>query len=933
MSTPLATYRLQLRRDFGFDDAAKLVPYLKALGITHLYASPFLKARAGSTHGYDIVDHAALNPEFGGEEAFTRLSDALRGAGIGLILDFVPNHMGVGHADNAWWLDVLEWGQRSPFAKSFDIDWEALPYRHGGGVLLPFLGKPYGEALEQGELALKYDAGAGTFSVWYYEHRFPIAPQRYGDILRVAVETADAGATPAGKALLALAALHRHPSAPSYKDAPGYKRRIAAVDGGAAIIERGLSAYRADSEEGRLLLHRLLERQHYRLAYWRVAVGAINYRRFFDINDLAGLRVEDPHTFRAVHTLVARLVAENRLQGLRLDHIDGLHDPRQYARRLRHLLRQVHSTERLDPTYVVVEKILSPGESLPELSGVAGTTGYEWLNLITRVLLDDTGLPALDRAWREFSGERREFAAILESAKRCVLETMLASEFRVLSRLLARIAAGHYSTRDYTNERLRSALELFVIEFPIYRTYVTSGPSAEDRAIIEGTISRVRERWQGTDGAILDFLRDVITLDLARHPGYSATRVHRFAFKLQQFTGPLLAKSLEDTAFYRYHRLLALNEVGGEATATGIPAARFHARMMLRLAQSPRGLTATATHDTKRGEDARTRILALAELADEWQCAVSEWRALNAGLVAAGESGRQPSAGHEYMLYQALIGAWPLQGIDESFVARMEAYAVKAAREGKVETSWTNPDPAYEETLTRFVRRLLDTEGSAAFLASLDAFARRTALIGALNSLSQLTLKAMIPGVPDFYQGTEFWDLSLVDPDNRRPVDFVIRHSAFDAVGRSPNWRDLATHWMDGRIKLALTRQLLALRGEYADLFRDGYYEPIEVSGPGRAHVLAFARTLGRDAVIVAVGRCFAEITGGGKHWPSQWWDAVLKLDGFSTLAETLDNPRELASSDRVAAFSLPIPVRILRATRVPRKPAITLDLSQLVSA
>ncbi len=934
MTTPLATYRLQLRKEFGFDDAAKLVPYLKALGITHLYASPFLKARAGSTHGYDIVDHAALNPEFGGEEAFTRLSDALREAGIGLILDFVPNHMGVGYADNAWWLDVLEWGQRSPYANSFDIDWEALPYRHGGGVLLPFLGKPYGDVLERGELALKYDPGEGSFSAWYYEHRFPIAPQRYGEILRITVETAGATETPPGKTLLALAALHRDPSAPSYKDAPDFKRRIAAVDGGADIIERGLSAFRGQDEAGRALLHRLLERQHYRVAYWRVAVAAINYRRFFDINDLAGLRVEDPRAFRAVHTLVARLVAEGRLQGIRLDHIDGLHDPRQYARRLRQLLRQVRGAERLDPTYVIVEKILSAGESMPELAGVSGTTGYEWLNVITYALLDDRGLPMLDAIWQDFSGERRNFSVILEEAKHCVLETMLASEFRVLTHLLARIAAGHYTTRDYTSDRLRTALELFVIEFPIYRTYVTSsGPSDDDRAIIESTIGRVRARWLGSDIAILDFLRDVITLDLVNHSGYSATRVQRFAFKLQQFTGPLLAKSLEDTAFYRYHRLLALNEVGGEATATGLPAARFHARMMLRVARSPHGLTATATHDTKRGEDARTRILALAELGEEWRAAVAQWRTFNAELTVSNDGRREPSPAHEYMLYQALIGAWPLEGIDEDFVARMQAYALKAAREGKVETSWANPDEAYENKLTEFVSRLLDTERSAAFIASFDTFARRTALIGALNSLSQLTLKTMMPGVPDFYQGTEFWDLSLVDPDNRRPIDFIKRHSAFDAIGPSPDWRDLSAHWTDGRIKLALTRKLLALRGEYADLFRGGYYEPIEVSGPGREHVLAFARTRGRDAVIIAVGRCFADITESGRHWPSRWWDAVLKLDGFSTLADVIDNRRELSPSDDVAAFSSSIPLRILQATRVPRKPVTPLDFAQLVSA
>jgi (1->4)-alpha-D-glucan 1-alpha-D-glucosylmutase len=616
---PLATYRLQLSRDFGFDDAARLVPYLKALGITHLYASPFLKARAGSRHGYDIVDHSALNPEFGGDAGFARLSEALREADLGLILDFVPNHMAVGKADNAWWLDVLEWGPASPHAASFDISWELLPYRRGGGVLLPVLGKPYGEALNGGEIELRYDPQEGSFSAWYFDHRFPINPQRYSDMLTTMVAAADATVEPAGRELIALADAHRRPGLPSYAEAPALKRSLAEIDGAAAIIERGLAAYRADHDAGRQALHRLLERQHYRLASWRVAVSGINYRRFFDINDLAGLRVEHPHTFRAMHELVARLVAADELQGLRLDHIDGLIDPLQYSRRLQQLIRQIRGADRRD-FYVLVEKILGDGEPMPRFSGVAGTTGYEWLNLISRVLVDDAGRVRLNEFWRSIAPDQSDFESVLENAKRRVLDTIMASEFAVLVQLLTRIAAGHYSTRDYTGDRLREALTLYVLEFPYYRTYVTrSSCRDEDRAVINRTIAAARRRWQGSDTQIFDFLRDALTLDLARNGlPYSRSRLRNFALKFQQFTGPMMAKSLEDTALYRYHSLLALNDVGGDPVLPALSVNTFHERMQRRARQSPHSLTATATHDTKRGEDARMRILALSELPELW---------------------------------------------------------------------------------------------------------------------------------------------------------------------------------------------------------------------------------------------------------------------------------------------------------------------------
>ena len=913
-AVPLATYRLQLTKNFTFDDAAKLVPYLKKLGVSHLYASPFLKARPGSTHGYDIVEHDKLNPELGGEEAFQRLSDALKTHGLGLILDFVPNHMGVGHADNPWWLDVLEWGQKSPHAPSFDIDWDGLPYRRHPGVLLPILGRPYGDALQAGEIELKYDADGGSFAFWYFDNKLPVNPQRYSEMLRTIVGAAAAADDPAGHELITLAHDYRDPGKPSYRDAPALKHRLAAIKGAPAVIERGLVAYRGDGDGGASMLHRLLERQHYRLAYWRVAFSAVNYRRFFDISDLAGIRPEDPATFRAMHTLVSRLIAEDRLQGLRLDHIDGLRDPAQYTRRLSALVRKLRREAGLPPEfYIVVEKILEPGEPMPPLPGVAGTTGYEWLNVISRALVDGGGMASLDETWRAFTGERAELPAMLEAAKQRVIDTMLASEFTVLTRALSRIAAGHYSTRDFTLDRLRAALQLYVVEFPVYRTYVTAaGASVSDRTIIDETIARARARWTAPDPNIFDFLRDAITLDLAAMPGTSAPRLRNFALKLQQFTGPLMAKALEDTTFYRHHRLLALNEVGGDPDAPAISLPEFHQMQAARAETAPAALTATATHDTKRGEDARARILALSEIPEDWRTAVNDWARVNAPLAKNASGKRRPTRAHEYMLYEALIGAW--EGCaDEDFRKRMQAYALKAAREGKDETSWTNPHPDYEEALERFVHRLLDPAVSAEFLASFDAFSRRTALLGALNSLSQLALKSLLPGVPDFYQGTERWDFSLVDPDNRRPVDFAARER-MQSAGQVP-WTDLAADWRDGRIKQALTHKFLELRQRHPDVFQRGTCIALEVPGEHAAHVVANARTFRQHEIVVAVGRHFAPLADGGRRWPSDW-RAVIMLpqgaryrDALQTTGVTFAGRAELSN-----LFST-VPIAVLLRT------------------
>jgi (1->4)-alpha-D-glucan 1-alpha-D-glucosylmutase len=911
---PRATYRLQLTPDFGFDAATAVVPYLGALGISHLYASPFLKSRSGSRHGYDVIDYGSLNPELGGEDGFRRLTKALSAADIGLILDFVPNHMAIHHADNPWWLDVLEWGSASPYATFFDIDWHALADPPAGAVLIPILGEPYGKALEAGDLELRYHADEGSFSVWYYEHRLPIAPKCYGGILRRLLAAAGIEHGPSGRALLRLAEQFARLDKDARDDAAALKGELSASQDIERLVEQGLSAYRP----GRLrphaikALHGLLQRQHYRLAYWRRAATEINYRRFFDINSLAGLRPEMPVVFATIHRRVERLLVDGEIHGLRIDHIDGLYDPLEYCDRLMKLVRAALPTGGF---YLIVEKILGERESLPDLPGVSGTTGYEWLNIISRVLLDQRDLVVLDRTWREVSLVNCAFDEVLIAAKRHIIKNVLASEFVSLVRRLARIAAGHYASRDYGTPTLRAALELFILHFPVYRTYIGSfGPSPADRQTIEVTLDKARADWSGRDD-IFDFLHKLLTLDvLARRPcGYSHKRVRQFVHKVQQFTGPMLAKSLEDTAFYRYHRLLALNEVGGDPAAQSLSVSEFHARMAERATTAPNGLTATATHDTKRGEDARTRLLGMSELANEWAQAVPEWKTRQAGLSTQGS--RLPTAAHQYMIYQALLGSWPVAGLSEEFVERIKAYAVKAAREGKQQTSWLDPHAEYEEALCGFLDRLLDPQASAAFIQSFDAFARRAALIGALKSLTQTVLKVTLPGIPDFYQGTEFWDLSFVDPDNRRLVDFAARQASLSQMADHLDWGDLAASWPDGRIKLALIQHLLAFRQRLAEVFAHGDYRPISIAGPHRDEVLAFARTNPPDAAIVVVARLMKRASNGGRRWPTgDAWNGSVAVEGFSSLSNGL-------TGAKVKDFVLPLsqlfeqmPIAVLQA-------------------
>jgi (1->4)-alpha-D-glucan 1-alpha-D-glucosylmutase len=866
-----ATYRLQFHQGFTFRDATLLVPYLAALGISHVYASPITEARPGSTHGYDIIDHNRLNPEIGSCGDFRMLSDALRAHGMGLIVDFVPNHMGIG-ADNAWWLDVLEWGQDSPFARYFDINWHPLRPDLENRVLLPILGEQYGLVLDKGEIALRFDRDEGSFSAWYFDHRFPISPRSYPVIL-------DAGGELLAEMAREFAVIANLPATSARERAAELKRGLADLSRDAAAagaIEEALQRFagRPGDPDSFAQLHRLLEAQSYRIADWRVAAEEINYRRFFNINDLAGLRMELPELFEATHRLMFGLIEHGLLHGLRIDHIDGLFDPQDYCERLQQGANS--------PFYVLVEKILARYEMLPAWP-VAGTTGYDFVNQVLAIFVDPEGEAAMTRLYRRLARRDETFDDVLYACKKRIMQVNLASEMNVVAREFHQLAMRDRRTRDFTLNGLLAALEETVAAFPVYRTYVSPrGTGGDDRRYIDWAIGQARKRWRGPDTSIFDFLRAVLTGEAAepeRDPspgGALYTAMH-----FQQVTGPVMAKAAEDTAFYRYVRLLALNEVGGDPRRFGMSVAAFHHLAEQRARQWPQAMVTTATHDTKRGEDARARLALLSEMPREWGRRVFQWLRLNRSRRSEVDGEIVPDRNVEYLFYQTLFGAWPpalsptdVAGID-SLAERIEACMVKAVRERKLESSWSNPNAEYEAALTRFVRGVLDVSRPNPFLAEFNDFVTELAREGAVTSLAQLVLKLTVPGVPDIYQGGELWDFSLVDPDNRRPVDWQARRLVLESI-EAAQPRDLAGDWQDGREKLFAMRRLLALRRERPDLFAEGDYQPLEVAGDGGAHLCAFYRSHAGATLVVAVPRLVHRLYRGGVA--AEWGDTDIAL-------------------------------------------------------
>ena len=918
---PLATYRLQFAGGFGFREAAELVPYVHDLGISDCYFSPFLEPSSDDSHGYDIANHGNFNPALGSQADYEALCRTLRERGMGQIADVVPNHMGIAGSRNAWWTDLLENGPASPYSAYFDIEWEPPEPGLHQKVLLPILGDQYGHVLESRELTLVFQGG--EFAIRYYDTVLPVAPETYTQILDFRREELEASLAKDDPHLLELQSIitalshlpGRAETAPErreerMRERVVIKRRLAALAAEVPPVRAFINdnVARFNGVDGQAAsfdrLDALLGAQAYRLSFWQVAGDDINYRRFFDINTLAAIRMEDPSVFEAAHRLIFRLVRAGQVTGLRIDHPDGLYAPGEYLRQLqrRCLLEvaeaaarreggteeerqarrlEVHAEleQRLEsgpelarPFYIVVEKILMAGERLPSRWPVWGTTGYDFLRAADGIFVDRAAEAQLDDTYARFLGRRPDFREIVYEAKQLVIDTTMASEVSVLGRRLGRISDRYRASRDFTTRSLITALGAIIASFPVYRTYSDgSGQTDRDRWYVDLAVATARRRNPAMSGSIFEFIGDVLRL---RFPGARSEAEHGeqllFVGKFQQLTGPITAKGVEDTAFYRYHRLISLNEVGGAPDRFGISVGEFHRFNGERQASWPATLLATSTHDTKHSEDVRARISVLSEMPRAWRRRVLTWRRLNRRRKDTVDGQPIPDANEEYLLYQTLLGAWPLGPLSTaslaSFTERIQQFMFKAGREAKVHSSWVNPAPEYEKAVARFVAALLDPSASRAFLSDFEPFQREISQWGMYNSLALTLLKITAPGVPDFYQGTELWDYSLVDPDNRRPVDFALRRQHLAglaaelalAADQTAFARGLVEAKEDGRIKMYTISRALHTRREQATLFGTGEYRPLETAGPRAEHICAFARVRGGASALTVVPRLLA---------------------------------------------------------------------------
>lgn len=845
-----ATLRLQFHKGFTLEQAVPLVPYFASLGISHVYASPLLAARAGSMHGYDVVDPTQVNPELGGEAALRRLVSSLREHNMGLILDIVSNHMAVGGSDNPWWLDLLEWGRLSPYGEFFDIQWHSPDPLMEGQLLLPFLGSDYGVALQEGTLKLQFNAQTGGFHVEHYDHHFPICPNDYGELL---------------KGDEALKSLADRFSALSYQtDAHSLsiplKQELQQLASDPQILEtiqRNLQHYDSTTAEGFDKLHQLLERQSYRLASWRTAADDINWRRFFDINELGGLRVERPAVFEATHGKIFQLIEEGLVDGLRIDHIDGLADPRGYCRKLRRRLDSLAPGRHL-PIYV--EKILGAGETLRRDWAVDGTTGYEFMNQLSLLQHDPDGEQVLGELWQRRTERPAAFIEEAQLARQQILNGSLASDCESVAQALLQVARDDLMTRDLTLGAIRRVLQALIVHFPVYRTYVSAmGRSEQDEVFFQKAMDGARQTLSEADWPVLECVAGWLGgTPWRRKPrGRSRKLLKHACVRFQQLTSPAAAKAVEDTALYRSAVLLSRNDVGYDTEQFSAPLSDFHAVNQRRLSEFPDNLLATATHDHKRGEDTRARLAVLSERSHWYAEQVELWRAL-ARPVRSDE--QMPSNGDELILYQALLGSWPLDLRDDDqagfadYAKRIWQWQQKALREAKLQSSWSAPNEAYENAAQAFTEKLLTSAEGELLRAALSKTVNSIAAAGALNGLAQTLLRMTVPGVPDLYQGNEFWDFSLVDPDNRRPVDYPARAQALQAQSAPA---ELLADWRGGRIKQALIAEVLNLRAEHAELFRRGSYQALEILGSQAHNVLAFAREHeGKQAVVIVPVRC-----------------------------------------------------------------------------
>jgi (1->4)-alpha-D-glucan 1-alpha-D-glucosylmutase len=829
MPVPLATYRVQMRAEFGFEAAAEITGYLRDLGVTHLYASPYLQAGKGSTHGYDVLDHSRPNSELGGTAGHDCLCKALGEAGLGQILDIVPNHMSIASRDNKWWWDVLENGQSSRYAGYFDVDWQPLEAKLRDTVLMPILGDHYGREVDAGQIQLH--RSGGTFTLAYYEHVMPVAPRSLNDLLNEAAR--DSGSDE----LAFLASSFGHLPISTATDFESVSRRhrdkevlrsaLARLADERPEIGQAIDRVIARINRSSIEIDALLERQNYRLAYWKTAVQELDYRRFFDINTLISLRMEDNRVFEDSHRLILKWVREGVLDGLRVDHPDGLRDPAEYFKRLH---------EAVPDGWIVVEKILEPGETLPADWPVAGTTGYDFLNRLGGLFIDPVGEAPITDFYAAFTGESVDYVTMVREKKLFVLKEMFASDVNRLVNLLSEVCERQKRYRDYTRRELTAMVREVIACFPVYRTYVEAEQgivSEADFRYVYEAIEAAKANRPEVDSELLDFLRELLLLK--RTGGLESQFVMRF----QQNTGPVMAKGLEDTVFYNFNRLVALNEVGSDPSRFGVSPAQFHYECLETHRHWSTSMISTTTHDTKRSEDVRARISLLSEIPDRWARAVERWSEQNRRY----KIDDAPDRNSEYLLYQILAGAWPID------VDRATAYLLKAAREAKAQTSWTSPNEAYEAALKGFVAGVLEDRE---FVGDLIEFVEPLIGPGRINSLSQVLLKLTAPGVPDIYQGNELWDLSLVDPDNRRPVDFRVRRKLLDDLNQRPTPEEIIRRTEEGLPKLWVTRQALHLRKRHPEWFGvDGVYRPIEVIGPNADHLVSFTR--GEGSLTIAV--------------------------------------------------------------------------------
>jgi (1->4)-alpha-D-glucan 1-alpha-D-glucosylmutase len=915
MTVPRSTLRLQLHKGFTLDDAAAQVDYFASLGVSHAYASPITTATAGSTHGYDVVDYSKVNPELGGEEALRRFVEKLRAHDMGLIVDIVPNHMGVGGSENAWWQDILEWGRHAAHARFFDVDWHSPDPALRGKVLAPFLGASYGDELQGGKIKLAYHADEGRFMIEYYSNVFPVCPVDYPAVLQEAPELAQR-----------FAGLTTQPAdQPRAADARTALVTIAQTEGGQAAIAAVIAAHSPDTLAGRERLHRLLERQHYRLAWWRTAADEVNWRRFFDVSTLGGVRVERPEVFEASHALIFRLFTEGLIDGVRVDHVDGLAEPREYCQRLRARLEEL-SVQRPEPlqhgngrTYFVVEKILARGEPLRRDWQVDGTTGYDFMNDVGALLHDPKGAEPLANLWAEITGRSASFADEALIARRKILAENLSAELDRVTRALHRIARDAQNTRDFTFTSIRRVVAELVVNYPVYRIYPLGGVrSAEDERYFSQALEAARKGLARADHQILDQVaqwlggklpdetpamperhdrqrdraaersRDKNPAQSNVNPQPSAGSQRRAAQTLfSQLTSPVAAKAVEDTACYRYGRLISRNEVGADPGEFSLSVDDFHAGNQERAAAFPHAMLCTATHDHKRGEDIRARIASLSEIPDEWATTLRQWSTLNTPL-RRGEGDWAPGPAAEAMLYQTLVGCWPLTldpsdeaGVHE-LADRVWQWQLKALREGKLRTSWFAPDEAYENACKDFLFDIVAPQRRNGFLQELSEFVKRIGPLGVIDSLQQTVLRLTSPGVPDLYQGTDLWDFSLVDPDNRRPVDYALRREWLAEVEEKGPPSEQLANWRDGRVKLAIVRRALALRKHCESLFAQGEYIPLKVEGEHAENVIAYARHAGSAFAIVIATRLAAPLLDASRDVPhvepSRWGDTSIVL-------------------------------------------------------